>query len=62
MKNYYERYWNIEIIICETEGTSTQLKHDKINVLTPYNQIIPIEEMKRLLDCIKNKKGRILQI
>lgn len=56
VKNYYERYWNIEIIICETEGTSTQLKHDKINVLTPYNQIIPIEEMKRLLDCIKNKK------
>lgn len=54
-KDYYERYWHIDILICKSYQIDIELKRDKVSVLIPYNRVIPITEMKTLLNCIKRR-------
>lgn len=54
VKNYYERYWNTEVCICKSEEIRSKLREDKISILIPYNRIIPIMEMKMLLNCLNS--------
>ena len=60
-KNYYERYWDIEVVICKSNKVRTKLRNDKVNVLIPYNRIIPIAEMKMLLNCLKDAKNTYIE-
>lgn len=57
VKNYYERYWDIEVIIYTSDEAKTKLNNDKSNVLVPYNRIIPVTEMKILLNCLKDTEN-----
>lgn len=56
-KRYYERYWDIDIVICYTHDIDSVLRQDKINVLLPYNRIISLSNMQVLLDTFK-KRGK----
>lgn len=58
VKRYYERYWDMDIIISSHEVKSV-LRQDKDNVLLPYNRIIPLADMQILLNCLK-KGGEAL--
>lgn len=53
VKSYYERYWDIDIVFCKPNETKDKLNNEKITALIPYNRIIPIKEMKTLLNCLK---------
>ena len=55
-KNYYERYWDIEVIIYTSDEARAQFRKDKSNILIPYNRIIPVAEMKMLLNCLRNRE------
>ena len=61
VENYYERYWDIEVVICKSNEVRTKLRNDKVNVLIPYNRIIPIAEMKMLLNCLKDAKNTYIE-
>lgn len=55
--NYYKRYWDIGIVVCKSDETETMLRQGKNNILLPYNRIIPVQEMKKLLDCLKQDRN-----
>lgn len=55
VKCFYERYWDIDIIISSAFDVESVLRPDKTNVLFPYNRIIPLVDMRILLDCLKEK-------
>lgn len=55
LKCYYERYWNVDTILCARNEVNKLIGQcsNMANILIPYNRIIPIKEMNVLLKCLR---------
>lgn len=55
LKCYYERYWNVDTILCARNEVNKLIGQcsNMANVLIPYNRIIPIKEMNVLLKYLR---------
>lgn len=56
-RRYYEKYWDMDIAICRPDETKSCLQQGSNNLLLPCNRIIPMADMKKILDDIAPKRN-----